>query len=341
MNLIRFIRMSEALSRRGHHVHLVVNGSLRESLSPGGPTEVGPDRVRWREYDLVKTFFHSGFAALTEWGGDSHPFIVSSLGSVVGATDDEEGVYFFGSVREALWRTQQAVAAKSRVVSLLTDRNAALYRRMHGERENTMFVPCGVDAEVPQPGQSPYAALGITQPVALFAGNVYVREKQPEVNLFWQARLNALGRALAARGVRLVAMGPGLTDRLDPTFVTHVGVVDFRDVWHWQWHARVGVVLAQGAVQDNESSKIYYYLRTGLPVACEASIPNSSLVRETGHGVIVAYDDEDIRGLAAATADLALETPAADTVGKHMARHHSWDVRAGLYAETLAAACPD
>ncbi len=36
--------------------------------------------------------------------------------------------------------------------------------------------------------------------------------------------------------------------------------------WDWQHHARAGIVFAQGPVQDNESSKIYYYLRTGLPV---------------------------------------------------------------------------
>lgn len=340
MNLIRFIRMSEALSRRGHDVHLVVNGSIAGLLAADGLREVHPRAVRWDDYDVVKTFFHGGFATLETWGGTDHPFIISNLGSVVGDTD-EEGVYFYHEVRDTLWRVQQRIAETSRVISLLTERNAALFSRMHGTAGTRVFVPGGVDAVVPDRDANPYERLGIDGPVALFAGNIYTRDKQPEVNLFWQARLNGLGRALTRRGVRLVAMGVGEVDLLDPSAVTHVGLVDFREVWNWQWHAAVGIVLAQGAVQDNESTKIYYYLRTGLPVACEAPVPNAGLVAETGHGIVVGYNPDTLDDLADAAAALAHRPPAPGDVMRHMVTHHSWDVRASVYADVLAAAGRD
>jgi hypothetical protein len=340
MNFIRFVRMSEALARRGHEVHLVVNGTLGGVLPPGGPVEVQASGIRWDDYDVVKTFFHRGFASLEQWGGADHPFIISNLGSVV-ASGDEEGVYFFGNVRDDLWDVQQKIAARSRVVSILTDRSIALWRRMHGGQGRVIPVPTGVDADVPGPGRNPYAARGITGPVALFASNIYSRDRQPEVNLFWQARLNALGRGLSRQGVRLVAMGPGAVDRLDPSALTHVGVVDFREIWNWQYHASVGVVLAQGPVQDNESSKIYYYLRTGLPVACEAPVPNAWLVSHTGHGAVVEYEADDVIALAEAAAGLARRPPEADGVVRYVVDHHSWDARAAIYAPVLAEARPD
>jgi len=338
MHLIRFIRMSEALSRRGHEVDVVLNGSIADLLSPGGPGERQPGEVRWSDYDVVQTFFHSGFAALAHWGGAAHPFIVGELGSVVGDTDAEDGVYFFDEVRDGLWKLQRRIAARCRIVSLMSDPNIALWRRMHGDAVPRLFVPCGVDADVPGRGSNPYAASGIPQPVALFAGNIYTRQKQSQVNLFWQERLNALGRALATHGVRLVAMGTGDTDRLDAAVVTHVGVVDFRQIWQWQWHASVGIVLAQGPVQDNESSKIYYYLRTGLPVACESPIPNAPLVDETGHGAVVAYDGVDVTALAESSAQLARRPPAGNAVVTRMIQEHSWDVRAAVYGRAFASA---
>jgi hypothetical protein len=338
MNVIRFLRMSEALARRGHRVDLVLKEPSADLPVADRIGKVASSRVQWEDYDVVKTCFHSGFAALTAWNGDDHPFILSNLGSVVGATD-ADGVYFYGTVREDLWTIQQRLAARSRYVSLLTQPNADLYREMHGDAEGLLRVPAGVDAEVPGPSVNPYAALGITRPVALYAGNIYTRDRQAEMNLFWQERLNALGRALDRRGIQFVVMGLGAIDHLDPACVVHVGVIDFRAFWNWQWHASVGIVLAQGAVQHNESSKIYYYLRTGLPVACEASVPNAWLVSHTGHGAVVDYDADDIVNLAEAATQLARRPPEMNGLIPYMIAEHSWDARAAVYASVLAR-CP-
>ncbi|MEO7119432.1 MAG: hypothetical protein ABIZ34_10720, partial [Candidatus Limnocylindrales bacterium] len=104
----------------------------------------------------------------------------------------------------------------------------------------------------------------------------------------------------------------------------------------WQRHAAVGVVLAHGPVQDNESSKIYYELRAGLPVICERPVPNSSLITEWGCGALVDLDD--MEAMAAEAARFAAEPPPAGAVIDAMIRDHSWDERAARYAPLIAEA---
>ncbi|MGH7898940.1 MAG: hypothetical protein ACREQQ_13375 [Candidatus Binatia bacterium] len=335
MSSIRFVRMAQAFAHRGHRVDIVLNHRRRpETLGPG-LREIPFRFARWEDYDVVKTFFHAGFESLVAEGGGDHPYIVSKLGSVVGG-EDRPGVYFFGGVREGLFRIQQEIARSSRAVTVLTEESAALWRDVHGPDVSLLRVPTGVDAEIPPLGPNPYAALGIERPVALFAGNLYSRMQQPEVNLLWQDRLNRVGRVLKRLGITLVAIGSGDTDRIDRDSVLHLGEIDAHSVWDWQRHARVGLVLAQGPTQHNESSKIYYYLRTGLPVVCERPVPNAWLIGKTGLGTIVDYDDAE--ALAEAVAALAKRTPAANGVIDYMIAAHSWDQRAALYDPVFRAA---
>jgi len=328
MSWIRFFRMAEALARRGHEVDIVLNRLQSPRQRGTRLREVPFPSVRWDEYDVVKTFFHAGFESLLAEGGGDHPFIVSKLGSVVGR-EQTPGVHFHGAVRQGLFDTQRKIARRSRFVTVLTNESAALWRKEHGETTPLLHVPTGVDASIPAPGPNPYAARGIDRPVALFAGNLYSREQQPEVNLLWQDRLNRVGRLLKQRGITLVAIGSGETDHLDPDAVVHLGRIDASDYWNWQRHAKVGLVLAQGPVQDNESSKIYYYLRTGLPVVCERGVPNAWLVEQTHHGAVVEYGDS-VR-IADAAAALAKSAPELNGLIRHVIENHSWDARASKY----------
>ena len=335
MDGIRFVRMAQALARRGHEVDIFLNRSPQPRQLGPRLRELSLGSTRWQDYDVVKTFFHSGFDSLLAHGGADHPFIVSKLGSVVGR-EQTEGVLFFGSVRQSLFDTQNKIARHSRVVTVLTNQSAALWWKEHGRTTRLMMVPTGVDAEIPRLGPNPYPALGITEPVALYAGNLRDSRSQPELNRFWQERLNQLGALLAGRGVRLVVAGTGETTLLDPDVVTHAGRIEASAFWNWQRHARVGIVLAEGPVQDNESSKIYYYLRTGLPVVCERSVPNAWLIETTRLGALVDFGA--IEQLAEAVVALARERPRVNGMVQYMVEYHSWDARAALYDHVFAEA---
>jgi len=334
---IRFFRIAEALARRGHEVDIVLNRQQAPQTLAPRLREIPFKLARWDNYQVVKTFFHRGFDSLVAEGGGDHPFIISKLGSVVGR-EQTAGVHFYGPVRESLYATQVEIAKRSKVVTVLTNRSAALWWKEHGHDSVLFQVPTGVDAEIPAPGANPYHRLGIDGPVALFAGNIYSRDQQAEINALWQDRLNRLGRALKRHGISLVAMGFGATDLLQRDAVTHVGVVDAGEYWNWQHHAQAGIVLAQGPVQDNESSKIYYYLRTGMPVISEASVPNLALIEHTGCGAIVPYGDIDAMA-DAVVAQVAVRHDRA-AIADYMIRNHSWDSRAALYDSVLSAEGP-
>jgi glycosyltransferase involved in cell wall biosynthesis len=329
---IRWLRISAALARLGYAVDMIVDvdGGLVERAP--GLRLVPWARAEWDSYDVIKTLFHKGFESLRDAGMEGHPFVISKLGSVVGGSDDVAGVHFFGDERARLYATQTGIARASRYVTLLTEASTRLWVDEHGGAERCLLVPTGVDAVVPPPATNPYAAYD--EPIALYLGNIYAGA-QREVNLLWQAKLNDLGRRLRRRGIRLCFVGVGAVDRLEPEAVTCLGAVENDRVWDYQHFAHVGVALAQGRVQHNESSKIYYYLRTGLPVVAEAPIPNCDVIRESGLGAIVDYQDS--AAMVDAIADAAhREWDRAGAIRYVLARH-TWDERAATYDRVIRA----
>lgn len=335
MDGIRFLRMAEAFARRGYEVDIVRDRLTQPEQIGPGLREVPFRFVRWDDYDLIKTSFHAGFKLLISIGGGDHPFIVSKLGSVV-SHEETKGVHFFGAGRQRLFEIQKEIAKRSRVVTVLTNQSAALWRQEHGIGTQLLQVPTGVDAKIPEPGANPYLSVGITEPVAIFAGNIYHDRDQPEVNCLWQDRLNRVGKLLKLRGVRLVVIGSGTRNLLDSEAVTHLGRIEGLGIWDWLRYAKVGLVLAQGPVQDNESSKIYYYLRAGLPVVCERSVPNAGLIETTKMGTLVDYND--VAAIAEGAARLVFSPPPDGGVANYMARYHSWDARAAAYEWLFAEA---
>lgn len=331
MSTIRWLRISEALAERGYQVDMIMNGPpLAMASRTANLRAVTFADVDWQRYDVVKTHFHSGFEALWETGGGNHPFIISKLGSVVGNRDETDGVYFFERERERLYAIQERLCHAASYVTVLTEPSRRLWEELHGDRGNLLLVPTGVDRDLPKPGANPYARF--SEPVAVYVGNIY-GEMQGEMNALWQARLNGLGRRLRKKGIRLCFLGTGSVDRIDPREVTVLGTVHNDRVWDYQRNAHVGLVLAQGPVQHNESSKLYYYLRAGLPVVSEAPVPNNDLLATTGMGLVVEYGDERAMADMVESA-LEREWPRHDAV-RHMIENHTWDRRVDAYDELI------
>jgi hypothetical protein len=287
---------------------------------------VPPAAFDWRRYDIIKTLFHRGFQTLAQFGGDAHPFIVSKLGSVVGSDDGVEGVHFVGDERRGLYEVQQRIAAASRYVTVLTEQSRQLWEQDTGRRDNVLLVPTGVDRRLPPPRANPYA--GFEERIAVYIGNLY-DGSQRHVNRVWQQKLNDVGRILRKKKVRLCLVGPGAVDELDPDAVTNLGKVPNERIWDYHYFADVGLALAQGPVQHNESSKIYYYLRAGLPVVSESPIPNNHLIHETGLGLVAPFGDTgQMADMLAAAATARWPRRRAS---RHMINRHTWDHRARLY----------
>ncbi len=340
MGVIRWLRISAALAEFGHEVH-IASGRLpwrRHAPAPGAPqVRVVPlVGLRWSRYDAIKTLFHRGYETLRRHGGGRHPWVVAKLGSVV-ADRDTEGIFFYGRQRERLFRIQDAIARSARHVTVLTEAARDLFAEAHGRADGLLLVPGAADERIPPPSRDPYPADG--RPRVVFLGNFYSEHprSQPEAHRTITTKLNQLGRRLARKGVALYVVGPGQSSSLDPGAVRYLGAVDYDASWQYMHHADVGLVVSAGEfMHNNESTKIYYYLRCGLPIVSESGFPNDGVVDAAELGFRVKPGDID--ALTDRVMD-ALDTPwDRDRAIAYILAHHTWRRRAAVYHERLNTA---
>jgi hypothetical protein len=340
MGSIRWYAMSRALAELGHEVDIL---HARDKWRPRQPVnELGPrlreaplSRARWDDYDVVKTLFHRGFETLERFGGAGHRFVIAKLGSVV-APEDREGIYFYGAQREALYAAQERIARAARFVTVLTEQARALWRSSHGGGDSVLLVPGAAEARLPAQGPDPYPHPRVAGARVLFAGNFYSNDplSQPEAHRTLADKLNRLGGILRAQGTRLYVIGPGEAASLDPSRVDYLGVVPYARSWDFMRHADVGLVVSAGPfMHNNESTKIYHYLRVGLPVVSESGFPNDALIAETGHGSLAPAGD--LVALAAAIRHAVETRWDRSRAADHVLARHTWDARARVYDEVI------
>jgi hypothetical protein len=95
-------------------------------------------------------------------------------------------------------------------------------------------------------------------------------------------------------------------------------------------HAAVGLVVSAGPfMHNNESTKIYHYLRAGLPVVSESGFPNDHVVRESGLGHVVP--EGKIKELAGMVISAARAHWDREGAVRYVRANHTWDVRAKVY----------
>jgi len=168
----------------------------------------------------------------------------------------------------------------------------------------------------------------------LFAGTVYTDAQQPEANRTLVDKLNRLGRLLANRNADLYVIGDGDLSRLDTGCVTWLGMHAQDRSWQYLQHADVGIVVAAGPVHhNNESTKIYHYLRAGLPVVSESGFPNDDVVREAGLGYVVGAGD--LRAMADRVEEAVTRHWDREGAIHYILEHHTWDRRVAGYHDIL------
>jgi hypothetical protein len=209
-----------------------------------------------------------------------------------------------------------------------------LWRRSHGAGTDLLLVPGAASETIPAPRRNPYPRDG-RAPV-VFAGNFYSRKahSQPEAHRALAIKLNRLGSLISASGARLYVVGTGDARSLDPRFVTYCGAVPYEESWDYIHFAAVGVVLtAGGRMHNNESTKIYHYLRAGLPVVSEAGFPNDHVVRESGLGHVV--ENGELDAMAVRVNESVGAPWDRDRAIRYILKHHTWKKRAEVYDRIL------
>jgi hypothetical protein len=336
MSYIRWYKISEALALLGHEVDIateefIMRGWWRKrSPTPmgGNLRRVPLSGVRWSDYDVVKTLYAEGFKNLEMYGGTDHPFIISRLGTVVGA-QDMEGIYYIGERRKQTYSVLEKISRRSKYVAVTTVQARELWTTNFGPRDNILIVPGAVDRTVPPPKKDPYPQGDKKR--CIFAGNLFSRKYAPEANTVLTDKLNRLGECLSGGGVGLYVLGPGDVGRLDRRHVTYLGVQPYKETWDYLHFADVGVEIVKAGkfMHNNESSKMYHYLRAGLPVVSEGGLPNVDMIRETGLGFVV--ESGNLESMAQKIEEAAGRDWDSDYAVDYILNNHTWEKRAGVY----------
>jgi glycosyltransferase involved in cell wall biosynthesis len=86
-------------------------------------------------------------------------------------------------------------------------------------------------------------------------------------------------------------------------------------------------------MHNNESTKIYHYLRVGLPVVSESGFPNGHVLLESGLGVIT--EAGDLQAMADQVCQVAAHPGDRDRAIQYILTQHTWDRRAAIYDAVL------
>jgi hypothetical protein len=143
-------------------------------------------------------------------------------------------------------------------------------------------------------------------------------------------KLSALGAHLSVLGIRLFMFGYGDASAIDQAHVSHLGAIPYDETWDYFHFAQAGCVVAYGPwLHNNESTKIYYYLRAGLPVVSEDGFPNDHIVGESGLGFTVENGDMDL--LAQKVAEATRRVWDRDRAVRYILENHTWDKGAQVH----------
>ena len=91
-------------------------------------------------------------------------------------------------------------------------------------------------------------------------------------------------------------------------------------------------------MHNNESTKIYHYIRAGLPVVSESGFPNDDVVRESKLGFVTENGNMELMAqniIKAATTDWN-----KDYAKEYIIKNHTWDKRVEVYDKLLKKSFP-
>jgi glycosyltransferase involved in cell wall biosynthesis len=111
-------------------------------------------------------------------------------------------------------------------------------------------------------------------------------------------------------------------------------VVPYSETWNYFYHAHAGLVVSAGPrMHNNESSKIYHYLRAGLPVVSEQGFPNDYLIEESRLGF--SCPSGNMEALAEKIDQAVHSKWDRDPAIQYILNHHTWDARVGIYDKLI------
>jgi predicted deacetylase/glycosyltransferase involved in cell wall biosynthesis len=323
MDMIRWVSLGRALRGFGVEVDLVTDRPDGVGAIADVPV-VASAAADWDAYDLVKVCYQPSLRIV--------PPHRSTLVRMCRVVDQVYPTRDDGH-REELLRLQEETARRARWVAFNDATNEQRWCERYGYRQATVRTPTGCPDTIPEPGPNPYPP---GPPVLLHCGSLTSPRLADAIERLAEAtRRSGLAVRIAHLGRNRLHVY-GAAGRVLDRRVIDLGEVDVDKTWSYIHHASVGIALAPSEhAFESELSKVYYYLRGGLPVVTEDSVANRHLVEQTAHGAIARYDDP---ASWIAAIEHALRLPAREPrVMQWMVERHGWARRARTYLDLLRA----
>ncbi len=319
IDLVRLRAIASGLLRSGLQVEILapkVQATLLDDKIP----VYGLDRLNESgHYDIVKTCYHDSIRLVP----NGKKNVVSRIVRVV----DENLPRRDERSRANLLECQNLILEKADTVVFNNEENRSRWLKMYGDSVQTALVPTGCPSLIPPPGARPYRT---HKKVLLFLGSIASARMLTMLNKLAERMVDIAEIHLVGLNKSLM-YGDGTETELDPLIVNHGAKTEI-ETWNYIYHADIGLALATGTERfDNDISKIYSYLRGGLPTLSEEPILNNSLVMGLGYGKVFNYGDIDA---SVSSCKALLREPPIERrsqVMSFMAREHSWDERVRRY----------
>jgi len=324
IDLIRLRAISGGLIGRGIEVEIVA--PVEEIGFIDGVVPVRPlSFLKSDRYDLVKTCYHFSIDLINGYEGPVVSRIVRVVDDLLPERDE--------SIRRYLLRYQSLIKERASCIIVNNIENKERWQAFYGTDTSVVCVPTGCPSVIPLPQKNPFDP---HEKVVLFLGSIAAPRMITIINEIAR-RLEGIARVHFIGLNKSHLYGKNKENILSPLVIQH-GTMSEEMIWNYIFHARIGLAIATDPHPfDNDMSKIFSYLRGGLPVLSEEPIINNALIRETGFGLTFQYDNmEDLTEKAL----FLLQNPPLEkreAVMAFMAREHSWERRVETYAKLFRA----
>lgn len=326
IDLVRLRAIAQGLMRRNVETEIISPIPRPGTIEGGIPVRTPEALSEPRRYDVVKTCYHDSIMLVGAYSGP----VVSRIVRVLDRDLPERDEPF----REKLLHCQSLIHARSSALVLNNEENRVRWRSLYGDLPPIRLIPTGCQATLPPATSNPFPQ---GPPPILFLGSIAAPRMVHMLNEAARA-LEGVARIHVVGCNKAWMYGGDPVCLLNPSIAEH-GEKAEPDVWPYILNAAIGLAIATGPHPfDNDVSKIFNYLRGGLPVLSEDPIVNNTLIRQTGLGKTFKYGQAD--DLVAVARYMLGHPPSGSTkesAMRLMAEQHSWDRRVEAYIELFSS----
>ncbi len=319
MNVIRWWAIAKGFLKLGYQVDLIASNDCPAKDISSGLRVMNIKDVRWPDYDILKTCYQPAISLTPD-----HPFIISRIAHFMSEGEPKRFKRWFAEYEPY----QELINKKAALISFTNPGYIERWRRRFpNSGAIPVIVPTGSPEEIPVVSRDPFPPGKRVLYVCNITSHHFV------------IKINEIARRLQRHNIKVYFIGMlnfGVVDietELSPV-IENLGVINSDDIWPYIHHADVGLSFACTQNDyENESSKIYYYLRAGLPVVAEEHLPNAHVVTDSGGGeVFQYYDFDDLEDKILKT----IETPPQrQRIAGYMLANHTWSKRVAVYHKEI------